>query len=65
MIKTLFVTEDIVKEFETFAYLHGYDLSCIDIVTPMIREEKIILYRKDDQTGGKRKYYNIIQWEEE
>lgn len=51
MVKILFTTDDIVKEFEVFAYLNGYDLRIIDIIVPMIRSENTILFRKDNQAG--------------
>lgn len=51
MVKILFTTDDIVKEFEVFAYLNGYDLRIIDIIVPMIRSENTILFKKDNQAG--------------
>lgn len=39
MIRTLFTTEDIVKELESCAYMLGYDLAVIDLIVPQIVEE--------------------------
>ena len=65
MVKILFTTDDIVKEFEVFAYLNGYDLRIIDIIVPMIRSENTILFKKDNQAGWKRTFITFCEWEEE